>query len=533
MLRCRALPVLVCAAALAGVTAGALRGAPPAEAGILSTLGGAGCKLVGTVGEGWIGTACNGALSIGQKLTGGGKKAAKVIGKIAGNPLLQRGVGIAAIVAWVLGGAKWTLDHMAGVISQSTSPSLTAAWFTGVYLRVQGLALFFTLLFVFAAAAEALLRSEPALLARAVLAYLPLAAIATAVATPLAMLLLAATDQLSAGLAALAGQDTSRFLTGTSAWVAAGLTAVDPFFAVIAGGVVVAAGGALWVEMLIREVAVYVVVAMLPLVFAAIVWPARRVWAVRTVEVLVALILSKVAIVAVLALGGAALAHSGAGGLSRLLGGLALVVIGAFSPWVVLRLIPLAEVAAAAVGHVRGHLHQTAGVSTPEAALTRTAIGRVAGQRDNGHAGRNGDSTTVAAGLAVQELLEQMQRRAQAAEPPAAGADATAPSRAGSGDRSRSAKQGERPVPPPPASGGERGATAAAAAAEPETMVQRPDGSWEPLAHADPNAPIPPPPWEQPEHDAPAETDAGPRPAGPVAPEPQDGRLGGGRERGD
>ena len=65
----------------------------------------------------------------------------------------------------------------------------------------------------------------------------------------------------------------------------------------------------LWIELLIREAAVYVIVLMLPLFFAAMVWPARRVWAVRAVEMLVALILSKFAIVAVLSLGGAALGH--------------------------------------------------------------------------------------------------------------------------------------------------------------------------------------------------------------------------------
>ncbi len=71
------------------------------------------------------------------------------------------------------------------------------------------------------------------------------------------MLLLAASDQLSAGFASIAGAGTTRFLTGTSAWVVAGLTAADPFFAVMAGGLVVPAGGALWVELLIREIAVY------------------------------------------------------------------------------------------------------------------------------------------------------------------------------------------------------------------------------------------------------------------------------------
>ena len=50
---------------------------------------------------------------------------------------------------------------------------------------------------------------------------------------------------------------------------------------------------ALWAELLVRDAAVYVVVLMLPLFFAAMVWPARRIWAVRAVELLVALILSK------------------------------------------------------------------------------------------------------------------------------------------------------------------------------------------------------------------------------------------------
>jgi hypothetical protein len=248
-------------------------------------------------------------------------------------------------------------------------------------------------------------------LARALLIQLPLAALATAVAAPVTMLLLAATDQLSAGIAAVAGSGSTHFLTGAGAWVAVGLTAADPFFAVLAGGLVVAAGGALWIELLIREVAVYVVVGMLPVAFAALVWPARRVWAIRAVEVLVALILAKVGIVAVLALGGAALANAGLSSLSRLLGGLALILLGAFTPWLLLRLIPLGEVAAAAVGHVRGHVHASAGLRTPEAVLAGRAAGRWTGGTVSSARGSRSDRPDAADGVAVSELLEQMQRR--------------------------------------------------------------------------------------------------------------------------
>src|SRR4029077_5763187 len=128
------------------------------------------------------------------------------------------------------------------------------------------------------------------------------------------------------------------------------------FFACFFGVLMVLGATALWIELVMREAAVYVVVLMLPLAFAALVWPARRTWAIRAVELLVALILSKFAIVAVLALGGAAMDQVGHSITAPVLG-LVLVVMGAFAPWALLRLVPLAELAGAAVESLRGSGH--------------------------------------------------------------------------------------------------------------------------------------------------------------------------------
>jgi hypothetical protein len=111
-----------------------------------------------------------------------------------------------------------------------------------------------------------------------------------------------------------------------------------------------------WLELAVREAAVYVIVLMLPLAFAALVWPARRVWATRSVELLVALILSKFAIVAVLGLAGAALGQGPHGGLATAVAGTVLVLLGAFAPWALLRLIPLSELAAGAAATLRPEL---------------------------------------------------------------------------------------------------------------------------------------------------------------------------------
>jgi len=88
------------------------------------------------------------------------------------------------------GGAKWTIGHVADAISQTTSPALTAAWFTTVYLRVEAIAWLLTLPFLAAAAIQAVLAGEPGLILRA-LGYLPLAALMTVLAVPVTMLLLA------------------------------------------------------------------------------------------------------------------------------------------------------------------------------------------------------------------------------------------------------------------------------------------------------------------------------------------------------
>src|SRR5581483_10110517 len=103
---------------------------------------------------------------------------------------------------------------------------------------------------------------------------------------------------------------------------------VKPFLAFLIAFLMIGAAFALWIELLLREAAVYVVVLMLPLAFAALAWPARRIWAVRAVELLIALILSKFAIVAVLSLGGAAVGASvGHGSITGAMAGTVLIML--------------------------------------------------------------------------------------------------------------------------------------------------------------------------------------------------------------
>jgi hypothetical protein len=275
----------------------------------------------------------------------------------------------AAVDAWVLGSAQGVLNDTATALSETTAPQLRTTWFSSTYWRMAAIAAVLTLPFLFAAAVQAVIRSDLALLATTTFGFLPLAMLGIAIAAPLTMLLLAASDQMSGFISSAAGNASAHFLAKAGVVIGALDTAAgSPFLALLVGLFMIGAAFALWIELLMREAAVYVIVLMLPLAFAAMVWPARRIWAVRAVELLVALILSKFAIVAVLSLGGAAISSGAdAGSVSAVMTGAVLILLAAFSPWALLRLIPLAELASGAAGTLRGEL----GRANPVAAAAR------------------------------------------------------------------------------------------------------------------------------------------------------------------
>ena len=76
-----------------------------------------------------------------------------------------------------------------------------------------------------------------------------------------------------------------------------------PGFVVFIGGLVVASAAlVLWLELVVRAAAVSVAVLFLPLALAALVWPSVAHWCRRLADTLVALVLSKFVIAAVLSL---------------------------------------------------------------------------------------------------------------------------------------------------------------------------------------------------------------------------------------
>ena len=123
-----------------------------------------------------------------------------------------------------------------------------------------------------------------------------------------------------------------------------------------------------------REAAIYVAVAFLPLSFAAMIWQRTAHWCRRLVDGLGAIILAKFTIAAAIALAASAMAHAraGDGGWTSLLAGSAVMLIAALTPWLLLRLVPFAETATQ-VGLQRAALRGTV-VAAPGASTANTVV---------------------------------------------------------------------------------------------------------------------------------------------------------------
>jgi hypothetical protein len=121
----------------------------------------------------------------------------------------------------------------------------------------------------------------------------------------------------------------------------------------------------IWLELLLRAAAIYISVLFLPLALAAMIWPAGWRWCRRLIEFLIAIIFAKVFIVAIINLAAAGLARGGLGDkFEGVLAGGALLLMAAFTPVALLKLIPLAEAAVVTAGHQRAALRQaTAGAT--------------------------------------------------------------------------------------------------------------------------------------------------------------------------
>lgn len=275
---------------------------------------------------------------------------------------------------WIASGAAGFLEQAGRAIFSGTEVDLLdegengRPWFLEHYDKMAVIALSVFAPMLMLAVLHAVFSQSFGLLGRA-LVNLPIAAVGTAAAVAIVALFLGATDQASSFLASGLGADSENFLTGIVA------TLVNPVAVMASSGAAGLFGVALlalfmafaafvvWLELLVREAAIYLTVLFLPIGFATYIWPALSAWLRRLVEVIVALVLSKLVIVAALAVAGSALAAQE--GLAALVAGAGMLLLAAFAPFALFKLIPIASMAA--ISSLEGQGRRGARAAVPRA----------------------------------------------------------------------------------------------------------------------------------------------------------------------
>jgi hypothetical protein len=291
------------------------------------------------VGASLLQPVCQGIGGIGSSIFGTGASAA-----------------LDALSAWVADGSAWLLGQIGAALGATTKISLGAPWFVTRYRSMEGLLAVLALPLLVASAIQALIRQRASVLLRAAFVQLPLAMVLAGVAVELVTMALAVTDQLSAAVSS-GTPGALGSLTGSIARVLLDSTtstgsAMPTFVAMLCAALVAIAALTLWVELVLRAAAIYVVVLFLPLALACSIWPALIGWCRRLVETLVALIASKLVVVVVLEAAVGALGTQSGRGFATIVTGIALLILATMAPFTLLKLLPLFE--SSAMLHLEG-----------------------------------------------------------------------------------------------------------------------------------------------------------------------------------
>lgn len=292
-----------------------------------------------------------------------------------------------SVVSTLADAVHTLVDEMLGFLNKSSTVNLDSGWWkgeqaSGILQSVGTIALALMLAFLLMAIIQGLLAGDVGGMLRAALVEVPLSVVGISAVVAGAGLLLKITDEASATVLGSAPESLGKFFT---TWANA-----DPGNLAIAFlmlGVAVIAAFLIWVELLVRSSLLYFLIALAPLAFAARVWPSTRTIWKKLCEVGVALILSKFAIALSLGLGAAALAGGPAdqGNIGEQVGtalngqliGVALLGVSCFTPFVLLKLLPVVEGALVAQGISRSPARGVQ--SAMQAAYYAHGLSRLAG----------------------------------------------------------------------------------------------------------------------------------------------------------
>ena len=282
---------------------------------------------------------------------------------------------IGGLVAWVVDAVVWVVGGVFNFFIDSTDPNVQADWFitgTGPYATTVSIGATLLLLFVLAGIVQGTLSGDIGGMLRRIALELPVSVLGMVGLVTIIQVLIRLTDALSGEIIANFQDDISEFIAVVLTLSRLSGGPSTAFVVFVLGLVAVLAGLVLVAVLVVRSALIYIVVALAPIVFATRLWPATKGASRKLLDLLVALIVSKLVIAVALSVAAAAAVGTGSGGevtalpepevfaedpggsvtqaVGILLTAAAAFGVAAFSPLLVARLLPLTEGALVAQG---------------------------------------------------------------------------------------------------------------------------------------------------------------------------------------
>ncbi|MDP1804069.1 MAG: hypothetical protein Q8K72_02780, partial [Acidimicrobiales bacterium] len=299
----------------------------------------------------------------------------KVTGFITGAAASGFEAMVGGLVAWVVDAVVWIVGGVFNFFLDAADPNVQADWFAGPggpFTATLSIGLALLVLCCFAGIVQGVLNGDPGGMLRRLGLELPMAVLGMTAIITVTQLLIRLTDLLSMGLIDRFQADITQFGTVVASLQQLSGGPASALVVFLLGLATVLAGLVLVAELLIRSSLIYIVVALSPLVLATRLWPATRSASRRLLELLIALIVSKLVIATALAIAAAAAVGAGSGGAVTALptpevyaedpGGSVTQAVGilltagvtfavaAYSPLLLAKLIPFTEAALVAHG---------------------------------------------------------------------------------------------------------------------------------------------------------------------------------------
>src|SRR6266511_3435391 len=411
------------------------------------------------------------------------------------------GGAMKAFTTFFTGGAKWFIEQVQAFLKAADRPDLSAAWWVQKYDLMLALAWVVAGATLLLALIDAAAKGSWQGLGRAVLVDVPVAGVVGGLGPPVIQYLVDLADWLSSRLLQDLGADAGKALGSSAEWFASfGAASGNPSVPLLAGFVAalvtIFAAFLVFLELLLRANAIYLIAALVPVVYAIRIWPAARGVARKTTEVLVAVIFAQPVVALAIAMGGAASASLDGVGSTSLkefgtaVAGAVFLLLAALATWGMLSLMPAAEAAMAAhrqraaIGGGARTMVSTAYTGTYLGRLAQAGATRASGGRaDPAAASAAWGASPAAAGAAAAQAAVETGKVVAAAQ------EQLGATAAGSGASSASSPPGPEQGPPGrPGAAGRPGRDGSAGRGEPG-----PPGSGGPAGPSGPSGPTGPP----------------------------------------